>query len=608
MEVAKSEVLASPRSAENRQTNRRPQFFSAKSHASIWRALRVSLLRAEGVILVTGGEGSGKSALIKRLNGMLPDNRDLAVIPSVEISDAEFLQQLITASSLTMGGEFGSLSPVENDAPEFHLPRSMPVLTAQDLIDAMEERIAMGRKLVLAVDQAHLLNEEQLVLLEMMVGFVSEGVRPVQLVLVGRPELRTLIASEVGRNLAERVVGSCEVTPLTRREVWDYLAFQLSKSTGWPVRVSWMGWVEFFRYSQGVPQKIDHLLKRILPQVRQNNSKVITRAMVRVAMKTGRPMRQGSFLGKIPLRLNPRAMYVAGGVVLLSVVGVLGSGVFRSSEQSPVVEPPVVVKKGISGEPSSYVQIFKPEPPPISPKSLASKDVKPVDEKGDAKSTQDKKRYWEPTIQNRATAPQPLPEREDSKPQLDKSNIKVPPNRLNTDSESSKNRFLPAKTLSVVRSVENDGPEKADDEEVLPPSDFVKHPPPPPPKAGRVPVGEMPAKAPPVKPEPVKADSTARGGANTGVSGVATEKSFRAAGKLYVVQIGSYSVLEKAEQLKKNLEASGGNPYVHLFEKNHRRWFSVRMNYRVREAADRMAKTIQKQEGIPTKVLALNYD
>ncbi|MBF0339924.1 MAG: AAA family ATPase [Magnetococcales bacterium] len=738
MEAVKPAPPASSRSADNRLTGRRPQFYSAKSHASIWRALRTALVRAEGVILVVGQEGTGKSSLIKRLAGMIPDNRDLVMIQSADLPDEEFLAQLIAAATL-LKDEAGQLAPVEPDAPEFpdsaDFPLIQPPLTMQDLLDAMEERVAMGRKLVLAVDQAHLLNPQHLNWLDMLARFSSEGVKPVQLVLVGLPALRELLESESGSLLKEQIVGSCEVTPLTRGEVWGYLAFQLDRSVGWPVRVSWFGWVEIYGYSQGIPLKIDLLMKRILPLVKQRNAKVINRALVRLAMTMGRPMGRGSFFGNSP---KVRAAMAAGGLTFLAgmgyVAGVFDSGASRS-------DPPVVITKGSSGENSAYVRLVQPDATsktdkankadkpektdkvnkadksdkpekidkpdkPDKPEKAAtvSRETKPPEEKGEEKPGIPKKRYWEPNLSGRPEFPPAPPQTTPPEkaepvtvPSVDKPSNESPlPPRTIPDPESFRKRYQSAKALSgigafppetppmdpvagemkkglpvplssprpVVRPVgEPDASReptrdisresvKEEESPLVERKESARKPPPPPPpppapilrppvatppvvsasgmesdeaanerEEGDVTRFKAPIRIPPerkkIESEPKPPKAATKGSKPVGVAenlplphvtGVATERSFRGVGKVYVVQIGSYATQENADQLRRNLSGAGRDPYVHLYERKQRRLFSVRMNYRNREIAERMARTIQQQEGLPTKVLELNYD
>ncbi|MBF0178734.1 MAG: AAA family ATPase [Magnetococcales bacterium] len=632
--------------------NRRSPYFPAKSHAAIWRALRGALIQGEGLILLTGPEGIGKSALVRRLPGILPDDRELVLIRSVEIPSEEFLQKLVLATTLRHGIEEGALAPVECDAEGQNAMVGQtvhPAMNLKDLIDAMEERSAQGRRLVLAVDHAHLLNEEQLSLLEQMIRFSAGGIKPVQVLLVGRPALRHLLTAKEYQPLAGLVVGTCEVTPLTLGEVWDYLEFQLDKALGWPVRVTWLGWMEIHSRTQGIPQRIDLILKRLIVLARQRNAKEINRSLVKLALSMGQPMPRGAFL--LPL-LRDRAPWLAGSAVVFTGVLYLASGLFFSPHKPSSGEDP---GRGNT----SYIRIPKPEPA----KPATPSNAKPQQEtKGDGKSSQ--KRYWEPA---------PTAKREEASPSENPTMVTLPPPAEPAppavatrrsgipDPETFRQRYQNAKAMRATAPPPQEETGKTQTpqptretlalkqvsmrplhkepatREVEEPRPAAPKPPPEPkpvaaaretwevkptpPKPPLAPKPAVTAKEPPADkeetagtkhPAPPRATPAApKPPAETPlprVQGVATEKTFRAVGKLYVVQMGSFATQENAEQLRDSLAGEGRALYVHLWERNKRRWYSVRMNFREFDPASRMAKALEKQSRVPTKVLELRYD
>ncbi|MBF0293746.1 MAG: AAA family ATPase [Magnetococcales bacterium] len=634
---------------------RRSPYFPAKSHASVWRALRSALIQGEGLILLTGPEGIGKSALVRRLPGILPDDRELVLIRSVEIPGEEFLQKLVLATTLRHGIEEGGLAPVEFEPEGQNAQAGQPLhpaMNLKDLLDAMEERSAQGRRLVLAVDHAHLLNEEQLGMLEQMIRFSANGIKPVQVLLVGRPALRHLLTAEEYQSLAGLVVGTCEVTPLTHGEVWDYLEFQLDKALGWPVRVTWLGWMEIHSRTQGIPLRIDIILKRLIMLARQRNAKEINRGLVKLALSMGKPLPRGAFF--LPL-LRDRAPWLAGSAVVFTGVLYLASGLFFSPHK------PSSGEEADRGN-TSYVRIAKPEP---------SKPAgKPQEAKGDGKNSQ--KRYWEPAPMQGRGEPPPTenPERVTLPPPAEPAPAAAPVRRAGIpDPETFRKRYQNAKAqrASAAPPQEETGKtpappprESPQSRETLALKQVSMRPPPretatreveaPPKPAEPVPPAHKPPEPKPVTPAretvevkpaapkpPVPktaattretpADKAEAGGTKSPapprvatapkplaetplprVQGVATEKTFRAAGKLYVVQMGSFATQENAEQLRDSLAGEGRELYVHLWEKNKQRWYSVRMNFREYDPANRMAKALEKQSRVPTKVLQLHYE
>ncbi|HIJ84770.1 MAG TPA: AAA family ATPase, partial [Magnetococcales bacterium] len=245
------------------QPKRSQPFFPVASHAPVWRVLRSSIVRGEGAILITGAQGAGKSLFLQRLQGILPENRDMALFAEPDDSTIRFLEMLIRA----VDPEWESLAP-----------DGIPV--SEDLMEALERRVRSGRKLLIAIDQAHLLTPENASLLELSIRFVSHEVHPLQVLLCGSHELIPLLDSQPFIPLGRLVIGSGEVTALTRSEVWDYIHFHLKKNWGDHYRVSWFAWVEIFSRSQGNPGIINEILNQIAAELKIRPQRIISRRLV----------------------------------------------------------------------------------------------------------------------------------------------------------------------------------------------------------------------------------------------------------------------------------------------------------------------------------------
>ncbi|MBF0420868.1 MAG: AAA family ATPase [Magnetococcales bacterium] len=294
MEMGIRPDLSGGRPAVTPQRRSQP-FFPVPSHAPVWRVLRSSIVRGEGVICITGASGSGKSLFLHRLQGILPENRDMALIDEPECTTSRFLELLIRA----LDPEWEPLSP-----------ESQP--TSEDLLDALERRVNIGRRLLVAVDEAHLLSPENAALLEHILRFASQDVRPVQVLLCGSYELTPLLASSPYHSLGRLTVGSGEVTPLTRSEVWDYSRFLLRKHWGDHYRLSRFAWVEIYSRSQGNPGKINQILHQVAAILKVRPQKVISRKLICRAID-GEP--DGASLQRFPASVW---------VVALSIIALMG--------------------------------------------------------------------------------------------------------------------------------------------------------------------------------------------------------------------------------------------------------------------------------------------
>ncbi|MEO5349726.1 MAG: SPOR domain-containing protein [Magnetococcus sp. YQC-3] len=102
--------------------------------------------------------------------------------------------------------------------------------------------------------------------------------------------------------------------------------------------------------------------------------------------------------------------------------------------------------------------------------------------------------------------------------------------------------------------------------------------------------------------------STAQVPAPEQPDGVATESTLRASGQLFVVQIGSFLNKSNAEQMARNLKQKGMESYVHLYQKEGKSWYSVRINHRDRPAAEKTATAASKETGRAAEVISLFYE
>lgn len=243
-------------------------FFSVKSHKPVWQTLHSAIVRGEGVIVVTGEGGIGKSQLLWRLKGMLPANWDVALIQDAGQSLALFTQTLCRATGTRIAG-----------------PDAWSV-TPRELLWAIASRIQNGRRFLVAVDRAHRLSEENLAVLNKLILFSVRHGRPIQILLAGRFELIAHLEQPAFQTLRGAIAASATVTPLTRIEVREYIGFRMHKLLGKAVRVTWPAWLEIFAASQGNPQKIDALLQKSLLPIQEKGDFLMPSRLVRQCRMT----------------------------------------------------------------------------------------------------------------------------------------------------------------------------------------------------------------------------------------------------------------------------------------------------------------------------------
>jgi general secretion pathway protein A len=192
-----------------------PEFiYSNRAYQEAFTGVRWGIKLRQGLMVVTGERGTGKTTLLRLIGNKLESDVHTAVISSCVGDFTELLRQLLD--------QLGR-RPVETERCAL-MERVRNYLTEQFdrnhivavLIDEAEDLPATVLK-----DLAHLLDLE------------IDGKPAIQIVLAGPPELEAKLDSPELASIRQRVVRWCELAPLARDEVAAYINCRLAR-TGCP--------------------------------------------------------------------------------------------------------------------------------------------------------------------------------------------------------------------------------------------------------------------------------------------------------------------------------------------------------------------------------------
>jgi general secretion pathway protein A len=295
--------------------------FLGGRHAEALAHLVYGITEAGGFIQLTGEVGTGKTTIIRSLLAKQPDNSEIALILNPRMEPAEFL--------LTICEELGILVP--DDA----------VGSVKELVDILNRYLlrahAAGRRVVLVVDEAQNLAPELLEQVRMLTNLETETQKLLQIILIGQPELRDVLARNDLRQLAQRITGRYHLEPLTRSESASYVKHRL-RIAGAKSDIFTTGALrELYRTSGGVPRLLNIIGDRALLGGYSEDRHEISAAMVRKAA------------GEVFDRhiLAPWWPWVLGGATALLVAGALyvGSSLWQR-ERDPAVEQGAASRQG----------------------------------------------------------------------------------------------------------------------------------------------------------------------------------------------------------------------------------------------------------------------
>jgi len=227
-----------------------------------------------GFVVLTGEVGTGKTTVCRCLLQQIPDHIDIAVIVNPKLSSQELLQTICDELGVALAEE-------------------QP--TSKQLIDALNTFLlathARGRNAILIIDEAQNIATEVLEQLRLLTNLETNERKLLQLILLGQPELNTLLAQPSLRQLAQRITARYHLRPLARQEVAQYIEHRLAIAGCRGHLFTPAAVARIYRYSNGIPRLINLLCDRALLGVYAENGALVDASMVRRAAQEVLPKR-----------------------------------------------------------------------------------------------------------------------------------------------------------------------------------------------------------------------------------------------------------------------------------------------------------------------------
>lgn len=224
-----------------------PDFlYPSRAHKRALTYLTHGIRERAGFILLTGEVGSGKTTLIR--NMIRSQLRD-SVLAKVFNTRVDSLQLLIQ-----INGDFGLDTEGRDKAT-----------LLRELNDFLIEQYAQRRQAVLIIDEAQNLSPEILEEVRMLSNLETDRDKLLQIILVGQPELRDILAGPGLLQLRQRIQINCHLQPLSVSEVREYILFRLEKAGNREALTFTDDAVEaIVTYSRGIPRLINILCDYIM--------------------------------------------------------------------------------------------------------------------------------------------------------------------------------------------------------------------------------------------------------------------------------------------------------------------------------------------------------
>jgi general secretion pathway protein A len=222
-------------------------YFWSKSHRAASAFLKSSMSRGQGVVVVTGEVGAGKTTLV---------NAQLVQLDPRLVSVAQLVSTQLDVKSL-----------LHAIAIAYGLPLQSAV-KAQILL-AIEtfllDFLPSGRHALLVVDEAQNLTPEALNAIFLLSTYPM-GHRPVlQFLLLGQPELRDRIQENLARSAKQEPIASFHLGPMEEHETRAYIEHRLAH-VGWKhdPHFTPKAFAGIHSATDGIPRRVNGICNRLL--------------------------------------------------------------------------------------------------------------------------------------------------------------------------------------------------------------------------------------------------------------------------------------------------------------------------------------------------------
>lgn len=286
--------------------------FMSDQHREALAHLLYGVQGGGGFVLLTGDIGTGKTTVCRSFLEQVPAHCNLAYIFNPKLTVLELLETVCHEFGVAVPGD-----PAQRTVKDYLDPFNAFLLQAH----------AQGRNNVLVIDEAQNLAPEVLEQLRLLTNLETSERKLLQIVLIGQPELRDMLARPDLEQLAQRVIARYHLRSLSEAETGRYVRHRMEAcGLKGPLPLEPRALRHIHAAAGGVPRRINLLCDRALLGAYAGGHPTVTAAIVRKAAAEvfPDPTRRAGTAGRPGARLALAALGgVAAGAALLAGASLL---------------------------------------------------------------------------------------------------------------------------------------------------------------------------------------------------------------------------------------------------------------------------------------------
>jgi type II secretory pathway predicted ATPase ExeA len=241
-------------------------FFDGADRGATLEALVYAVLHDEGIVKVSGEVGSGKTMLSRVLMERLPAHVETIYLATPSLGKDEILHAI-------------------GDELDLRIQDARMTVALRALQEHLIGLYAAGRRVVILVDEAHVMPDETLEQVRLLSNLESSRHKLLQIVLFGQPELDATLAKPSLRQLRDRITHAFRMRPLSEPEVAKYLSFRMRAAAYRGPDVFGARAIALLtRASSGLTRRINILADKSLLSAFTRNTHAVTDREVRAAI------------------------------------------------------------------------------------------------------------------------------------------------------------------------------------------------------------------------------------------------------------------------------------------------------------------------------------
>src|SRR5688572_17831409 len=190
--------------------------FMSERHREALAHLLYGVKGGGGFVLLTGEIGAGKTTVCRCFLEQIPKRCNVAYIFNPKLTVIELLKSVCD--------EFRIPCPLQGPGPA----------TVKDYVDPLNHFLlrthSVGQNNVLIIDEAQNLSADVVEQLRLLTNLETSERKLLQIILIGQPELRDMLAHPELEQLAQRIIARYHLGPLSEAETEQYIQHRLAQA------------------------------------------------------------------------------------------------------------------------------------------------------------------------------------------------------------------------------------------------------------------------------------------------------------------------------------------------------------------------------------------